>query len=63
MHAAGFLGTSNGSLVTRGTFGFYWSSKHSDAANSSYLSFSTDFSRIIDGPKAVGFSARCVREY
>ncbi len=62
LHAAGSLGSSDGSCTSRGSFGHYWSSVQNDATSGWYLTFSSSISGIYTNGKALGFSARCVRD-
>ena len=62
LHAAGFLGLTDGSLGTRGTFGWYWSNTQFDIANAWHLFFNSGASQVNGNPKVTGFSARCVRD-
>jgi uncharacterized protein (TIGR02145 family) len=63
MHAAGYLPAGDGSLSSRGSYGFYWSSTQIPNTYGWYLQFSAGHSNMIDGNKANGFTARCVRDY
>jgi uncharacterized protein (TIGR02145 family) len=63
LHAAGYLSNSDGSLNYRGHNGIYWSSTQNDATNGWYLNFYPGDIYVDYDPKAVGFSARCVRDY
>ena len=63
LHAAGYLGGSDGSLSLRGSYGFYWSSTQGGATNGWYLGFGSGDSYVDGNGKAFGFSARCVRDY
>jgi hypothetical protein len=62
LHAAGYLGTSAGLLSNRGSYGYYWSSSQSDAANSRYLYVYSSFSYMDLNSKAGGFSIRCLKD-
>jgi len=62
IHAAGFLSNSDGSLSSRGSNGYYWSSKQINATSGWFLYFSNIASYMGSFPKAAGFSARCVRD-
>jgi hypothetical protein len=62
LHAAGQLNSSNGSLNSRGTGGYYWSSTQYDASYGWNLHFYNGGSEASIVKKASGFSARCVRE-
>ncbi len=64
LHAAGYLGFSNGSLGSRGSYGYYWSSTQTVATNGWYLGFNSGGGGMGNYPtKASGFSVRCVRDY
>jgi hypothetical protein len=62
LHAAGYLGSSIGSLISRGTYGYYWSSTRDDATNGWTLYFYSSDSYMSYGSKAYGFSLRCLRD-
>ena len=62
LHAAGYLRYSDGSLYSRGSGGYYWSSTQSDASNGWYLYFLSNYSYMYYTYKADGFSLRCIRE-
>jgi hypothetical protein len=63
MHAAGYLGTLDGSLLARGFNGFYWSSNQLDATNTAWaLFFANGLIYLDDFYKALAFSTRCVRD-
>ena len=63
LHAAGYLSNGDGSLVNRGSGGYYWSSAFYDAINGKNLSFNSGFSSMSNiSSKANGFSVRCVRD-
>ncbi len=63
MHAAGCLKINDGSLLSRGSYGFYWSSTQSDATYSWCLRFESGGSSMFGSyGKAYGYSARCVRD-
>ncbi len=64
LHLAGALNIGNGSLVSRGSYGFYWSSKSSwyvDDYYGMYLVFYNTQSKVDYNNKAYGYSVRCVR--
>jgi hypothetical protein len=64
MHAAGYLSDWDGSLGSRGSNGFYWSS--SQSLNSSQggqnLYFYSTYCYMNNFTKAYGYSVRCLRE-
>ena len=62
MHAAGYLFLSDGSLYYRGSNGYHWSSTQYDATNGWYLYFFSGLSNMSNYFKAIGFSARCLRD-
>ena len=62
LHAAGYLLISDGSLLNRGSYGYYWSSTQYDASYGWRLYFSSGLSTMSSSGKAYGFSARCVRD-
>jgi len=61
MHAAGYL-YSDGSLVDRGSYGYYWSSSQYSATLGWYLFFNSGNSSMNLYNKAYGFSLRCLRD-
>ncbi|MGV8111524.1 MAG: hypothetical protein AB2L17_01330 [Lentimicrobium sp.] len=63
LHAAGVLGSSDGSLLNRGSGGFYWSSSQGDSGGGRTLGFGSGYGEVDDRyGKANGFSARCLRD-
>ena len=62
LHAAGNLNGSDGSLISRGSTGYYWSSSQSDSDYGRNLYFYSGNSYVNYGYKARGFSARCLRD-
>jgi hypothetical protein len=62
MHAAGSLLYSSGSLDTRGSRGYYWSSTQSDNSYGWILYFSSGNCYMSNYYKAYGFSSRCLRD-
>ena len=63
LHAAGLLSNSDGSLGSRSSYGYYWSSVQGNDTYSWYLVFSSSSSNMGFSDKAFGFSARCVRDF
>ena len=63
LHAAGYLGNSNGSLFNRGSYGIYWSNTQNNVTNGWYLYFDSGGSSMYNDGKSFGFSARCVRDF
>jgi hypothetical protein len=64
LHAAGTLGYGSGSLNSRGSSGYYWSSAQNNASSGWSLYFTSSVSGMNGNPyKASGFSIRCVRDY
>ena len=62
LHAAGYLHKSDGSLVTRGSFGNYWSSTQNSSTGGWNLNFFISHSFMYNATKADGFSLRCLRD-
>jgi hypothetical protein len=62
LHAAGFLGYSDGLLAARGHRGVYWSSRQSSASEGLYLTFISALSGMDHYFKGFGFSVRCVKD-
>lgn len=62
IHLAGLLDYSNGSLLYRGTSGFYWSSSRSNAASGWALILAFGDIYIDNNNKTGGHSIRCIRE-
>ena len=62
LHAAGYLYNGNGSLDTRGSFGYYWSNAQYDDTYGRYFYFNIDYSGMYYYNKAIGFSVRCLRD-
>jgi uncharacterized protein (TIGR02145 family) len=62
MHAAGFLDINNGSLLVRGSYGYYWSSSQFDNSSGLDLFFYSGYCFMSIDFKAYGFSARCLRD-
>jgi len=62
MHAAGYIGYSNGLLGDSGSGGYYWSSSQFDSSNGWSLGFGSEFCDVYNGGKAYGFSGRCLRD-
>jgi hypothetical protein len=63
MHAAGNLSPITGSLGTRGSFGWYWSSAQVDANYGWHLYLVSYACQIYShNVKEIGFSARCLRD-
>jgi len=62
LHAAGYLGYSDGLLGNRGSVGGYWSSVQYDATNGLSLVFSSGSSALSYYSKAYGFSLRCLKD-
>jgi hypothetical protein len=61
LHAAGTLGYNNGTLDSRGSYGFYWSRNQMEAENSYVLSFDMYTHCGLGGNgKASGFPIRCI---
>ncbi len=62
LHAAGTLLPSNGSLGSRGSWGFYWSSSQFNAYDAMLLYIYSVDCLVGYTSKEFGFSARCVRD-
>jgi hypothetical protein len=62
MHAAGFLGNSNGSLASRGIEGRYWSSIPTGTTVGWFLDFSNIGCLMSYDSKALGLTVRCIRD-
>ncbi len=62
MHAAGFLAYGDGSLVYRGSDGWYWSSKQSQNDASMMLHIASNASELNMALKYFGFTLRCLRD-
>jgi uncharacterized protein (TIGR02145 family) len=61
--ASGYRYFSNGTLLARGSGGFYWSSVVTGSSNAYFLSFySSNVSPISGETRAYGFSLRCIAE-
>jgi hypothetical protein len=61
IHAAGNLICSGGSLGSRGSQGFYWSSMQASSLYGYFLGFSSNYSIITSLDKGDGFSLRCIQ--
>ena len=61
LHAAGYLGTSNGSLYGRGSNGLYWSSTQNSTYYGASLNISSGISSTSSTIKTAGISIRCVK--
>jgi len=61
IHAAGNLICSGGSLGSRGSQGFYWSSMQASSLYGYFLGFSSNYSIITSLDKGEGFSLRCIK--
>ncbi|MEW7223623.1 hypothetical protein AB2S25_18550, partial [Elizabethkingia anophelis] len=57
--AAGYRGTADGSLGTRGFDGHYWSSSEAPFS-ANYLSFSSSNVNVYYSDRPLGFPVRCV---
>jgi hypothetical protein len=62
LHAAGTLGYSDGSLYSRGSYGYYWSSSQYDNSNGWALFFGSGSCTTYSYGKAYGQSSRCLRD-
>ncbi len=62
LHYAGYLNYSNGSLGSRGSVGYYWSSTQSSKTTGSSMYISSSTSSISSMNKSYAFPVRCVRD-
>jgi len=62
LHAAGYLFFGDGSLYSRGSFGYYWSSSQGNSYYGWYLNVDSGLSYMNYDYKASGFSVRCLRD-
>ncbi len=62
LHAAGYLGPSDGALNDRGAGGYYWSSTHYAATYGWYLYFISSYSTVFYNTKSNGFPVRCLTD-
>jgi uncharacterized protein (TIGR02145 family) len=63
LHNAGNLISTDGSLISRGNNGYYWSSTQSSSTNGWFIGFSTNLCTMYNNIKAYAFPVRCVRDY
>ena len=63
LHAGGYLDGSDGSLYHRGSFGYYWSSAQYGATLCRSMYFYVLGSYMNYSGKAMGSTARCIRDY
>jgi hypothetical protein len=61
LHAAGML-NSSGSLLYRGSSGYYWSSSQISSTNGRDIIFGSGNCNMSNGSKALGMPVRCIRE-
>jgi uncharacterized protein (TIGR02145 family) len=62
LHAAGYLDLSNGSLNSRGSNGYTWSSSQRDNSTGWGLDFGSGYCNLYYYSKAHGLSSRCLRD-
>jgi len=62
IHAAGYLYTTDGSLMGRGSDGNYWSSTQNGDPLGWLLDFTSGYSNITGATKAHGLSLRCLKD-
>jgi hypothetical protein len=62
IHAAGYISESDGSLVIRGTGGFYWSGTQETATTGWYIILSNSDVDQWYTSKASGYSVRCIKQ-
>ncbi|MCX6305459.1 MAG: hypothetical protein NT040_10870 [Bacteroidetes bacterium] len=63
MHAAGYLLYSDGSLNSRGSYGYYWSSEQYGGNTGMYLYFRSIACAMGNSFKGHGYSIRCLRDF
>jgi hypothetical protein len=65
LHAAGYLKSSDGTLLNRGTFGYYWSNTQYNATDGWLLLFRNSLSYMTHGTnsKRFGSSLRCIADF
>jgi uncharacterized protein (TIGR02145 family) len=61
LHAAGFLESSNGTLMNRGSIGLYWSSTMQTSQFGWNLRFTKLESEVISNSKAFAMPVRCIK--
>jgi hypothetical protein len=61
MHAAGYIGDTDGNLYYRGYVGWYWSSVKSTVAAAYVLWFTSSKCQLSTNVKAMGYSIRCIK--
>jgi len=61
IHAAGYLNSFNGSMVSRGSDGQYWSSDQAGNTTGSAFFTGINYCNVGSGDKALGFSVRCLQ--
>ncbi len=63
IHAAGWLGTLEGNLAARGSYGDYWTGNQNDPLYGRALFFGNSFCYVVQQVgKATGLPVRCVRD-
>jgi hypothetical protein len=62
LHGAGGLSDLDGTLVSRGFEGYYWSSGQYDGTYGWFLGLASEFSGMVNLSKGFGFSVRCIRD-
>ncbi len=60
--AAGYRGSSNGALLSRGINGRYWSSTEFSSSYAWYLTFNSSSASRFNNYRTFGFSVRCIAE-
>jgi uncharacterized protein (TIGR02145 family) len=60
--AAGYRVNSNGELLNRGSFGFYWSSTEISSSSAWVLTFFSSSAYTGNSDRTFGFSVRCIAE-
>ncbi|MCX6306980.1 MAG: hypothetical protein NT040_18605 [Bacteroidetes bacterium] len=62
LHVAGMLDYNTGSLIARGSYGYYWSNEQDGTNAGWYWFFYNTSSYIIGSVKSYAFSVRCIKE-
>jgi hypothetical protein len=62
MNAAGHLNDLDGSLISRGYYGLYWSSTQNNPTWGYLLGFTSGISGVFYSSKAYGCTLRCIKE-
>ena len=62
LHVAGYLLNTNGSLLSRGVFGWYWSSSQFSSDFGWLFYFRSGASSVLNSNKTLGCNLRCTKE-